>query len=127
MADDIYTIKQGDQGETIEVALERYSPLDSGAGADGFIPVDVSDVTQAEILMSSGAHWQRGTGAILAADAPLPQRFSYEWDIDDLDFAGVYGAEVRLTRSDGSIETVPNGAGDEPYFTVKVVANREAA
>lgn len=113
MAD--YTIKQGDQGSSIDVLLEEYN-----ATAQTWGPVNLTGVTGVRLLMKSATVAMTGVGTVV--DPPVAGTVRYVWDFDDLDFAGDYLAEHELTRADGSIETVPNGAvqGRE-YFTVQVI------
>jgi len=54
-------------------------------------------------------------------------RVTYEWQTGDTDTAGTYNVEFEILWTDGTIETVPNGADpDAQYLTVEIVDDLDA-
>ena len=98
------TYKRGDNAPPITATL---SDLDG--------PIDLSSADAVRLRMKSDTAIVEA-GPVEITDAANGE-IKYEWEADDLMFAGSYRGEWEITWSDGTIQTVPN----DTYFAVDVL------
>lgn len=107
MAETFY-MKQHDLEPNLELQLL--------SGAD---PVDLSQATAVQFLMSSRKTGLKVSGAMTIADQTAPTTLgvvTYAWRSGDTDTVGVFSAEVQVIWPTNKPQTFPA----DQYFTVNV-------
>src|SRR5262245_28064565 len=84
----------------------------------GGTATDLTGVTYARLLMRAGAVVKTIAGVVLAGTGGTVQ---VTFGITDLATVGTYEAEIETTRGLGAVETFPNGADGNNYFTINVI------
>lgn len=110
-----FTIKQNDTRPKYVVALK------DDFGQPGEAPINLTTATSVKLKLREhdtvGAPKINRTCSITDAANGV---VTFTWIAGDLDTVGTYDSEFEITWSDGGIETVPNGSGDD-YLVVEVV------